>query len=62
MLVIGLDVLSYLTHRAGIGKIYILFALTGDTAEVLVAPYVITFPEDIHFHQSPKESFPVGGK
>lgn len=63
MVVITLDVLGRCwTHTAGIRKIYILFALNGDRAEVLVGPFVIIFPEETHFHQSPKERFPVGGK
>lgn len=51
---------SCLTLRAGIGKIYILFALNGDRAEVPVGPFVIIFPET-HFHQSPKERFLLEG-
>lgn len=39
-----------------------IISLKGDRAEVLVGPFVIIFPEETHFHQSPKERFPVGGK
>lgn len=51
-----------LTQRAGFGKIYVLSALIGDTAEGVLAPSVTTFSEDIKFYWSPKENCPVGGK